>query len=523
MDQTISSYCLQQVVERAHRLYSLPAVAAKVIELTDSQDIDVQALKSCIENDPALCAKVLRVVNSSLFGLGSPVSDLGQALALLGTKPLKMLVLGFSLPTMLFAELTRDVLEFYWRGALTKAVAAREISEHIWKTAGDEPFVTGLLQDLGILVLLQDFGGPYLQFVKTVVDSRKDLRSLEVATFGFDHSVLSAELLTHWHFPEHVAQAVGMPHDVVRVFGLPPEQRRLPQILHLAELLTQVLARERTELFGELLEVAEQYCRLKPRQLESLVAIVQEKVAQLADVLSLDLPNDRDYVQVLLQAQSQLAEVAEAVAREGTPGPALDENLSRASRQLASIVEAAVSGPGDSRAESSAAPTVVATEPALDDAALIGRVASALAACRQSRSPLSLAMVAMDDYQQLVVTRGVEGVQSLVTLLETAARRLCYQNGDCLHLGDGQFAVILEQHDRMEAIEAGRRLLRGMRQWSQLQSTRGLPAITISVGLATLRLPPKNFPPREMIDAVSRCVFAAQASGGDVLKSIDLC
>src|SRR3989304_1721549 len=110
MDQTISTADLQRIVERARQLYSLPAGAAQVIELTERPNVDVPALKECIENDPALCAKVLRVVNSSLFGLSRNVSDLGQALALLGTKPLKLLVLGFSLPEPLFAGVAADIL-----------------------------------------------------------------------------------------------------------------------------------------------------------------------------------------------------------------------------------------------------------------------------------------------------------------------------------------------------------------------------------------------------------------------------
>ena len=69
----------------------------KVLELTDDPRLDTRTLKECIENDPALTGKLLRVVNSSLFGLSREVSDLNQALALLGTKPLKLLVLGFSL------------------------------------------------------------------------------------------------------------------------------------------------------------------------------------------------------------------------------------------------------------------------------------------------------------------------------------------------------------------------------------------------------------------------------------------
>src|SRR4029079_4127291 len=127
---------VQQFLERAGQLYSLPAVSAEILRLTDQPQIDVRAVKKCLESDPALAARILRVANSSLFGATRHVTDLSQALTLLGIRPLKMLVLGFSLPKDLVAGLEADVLGNYWRQALTKAVAARELCEQLWHTPG---------------------------------------------------------------------------------------------------------------------------------------------------------------------------------------------------------------------------------------------------------------------------------------------------------------------------------------------------------------------------------------------------
>src|SRR5690606_1118285 len=119
---------LQQLVACSRELYTLPRVAMEVLELTDRPNVDIPALRKCVEHDPALTTKVLRVVNSSLFGLPRQVTDLNHALTLLGVKPLKMLVLGFSLPPDLFAGLQAEVLQQYWRRSIIKAVAAREIA-----------------------------------------------------------------------------------------------------------------------------------------------------------------------------------------------------------------------------------------------------------------------------------------------------------------------------------------------------------------------------------------------------------
>src|SRR6185437_6113376 len=83
---------LEQLLQQSSQLYTLPGVAVRVLDLTNHPlQVDAAQLKACIEQDPALTTKVLRVVNSSLFGLSRRVSDLSQALGLLGAKPLKLL------------------------------------------------------------------------------------------------------------------------------------------------------------------------------------------------------------------------------------------------------------------------------------------------------------------------------------------------------------------------------------------------------------------------------------------------
>ena len=122
-------------------------------------------LKTCLLRDPALVGKILRVVNSSMFGLSRGVSDLNQALALLGTKSVRLLVLGFSLPDELFNGLAGETLRRYWHHTALKATAAREISESLYRLPGEEAFIVALLQDLGMLVLIQQLGEPYLRFL----------------------------------------------------------------------------------------------------------------------------------------------------------------------------------------------------------------------------------------------------------------------------------------------------------------------------------------------------------------------
>ena len=209
--QAVKCNVLQQFVERASSLYSLPAVAMEVLELTEQPNVDTVALRQCVERDPALTAKLLRVVNSSMFGLSREVSDLTQALALLGVKPLKLLVLGFSLPKELYSGVEAETLQHFWQFTLVKAVAARELSKSFWNNPGDEAFIAGLLQEIGVLVLVNELGDSYINFLTSVHEQGENLVALETATLGFDHAILSARLLDHWNLPTQIVQAVSVP------------------------------------------------------------------------------------------------------------------------------------------------------------------------------------------------------------------------------------------------------------------------------------------------------------------------
>ena len=272
--QADSTQALQEIIGRAQSLYTLPAVAAKVIQLTNNPKVDTRALKQCIETDPALAAKILRVVNSSLFGLSREVSDLNQALALLGIKPLKLLVLGFSLPQELFCDVAREQLEWYWSTTLTRAVAARLICEKLYDQPGDDAFLSGLLQDIGVLVLLGQLQKPYAKFLSTAIEERLDLRRIEIDSLGFDHLTLTTALLADWQMPDLLVLAIGEPRDSQRLANQKLAHSQLARILHMANLMAELVGNKRLGALPDLLEISQKYCGIDGEALRELIAPV---------------------------------------------------------------------------------------------------------------------------------------------------------------------------------------------------------------------------------------------------------
>jgi HD-like signal output (HDOD) protein len=528
---------VQQFVQRTGQLYSLPAVAMEVLRLTSEPKLDGRALKECLERDPALTTRILKVVNSSLFGLTRPATDLGQALALLGTRPLRMLVLGFSLPKELFTGLAADVLARYWRRTLIKAVAARQLAEQVFHAPADEAFTAGLLQDIGLLALAQQLGEPYLRLVDHCQTHGGDILDRELETLGFDHAVLSARLLSRWGLPPALSSALAVPHDSRRINQLEPEQRQLPQILHLADLLARLIDQPFGSALHELLQAGQQYSGLTFDRLRPLVGTLQSKVADLAEVLSLELPAGERYSDLLVSAHARLADLTASAAAElavHSPEEDLLALTGALRREVMSIGETRnfirpesqplsrrVTDDDYATPNRSSGPGPAVLSPVSSEPGLAGRVAAAINRCRLARGPLSLALVAVDGYSDLLLTLGPGGAADLVHWLRRDLGTWAGQRAPAALAGEATFAMVWENCSRSDAVETVRQALDNAKSWRMPGSVGQDLEISLSAGVATLALPPKNFPPQQLIDAAQRCLSGAQLSGGGTSKSIE--
>jgi HD-like signal output (HDOD) protein/GGDEF domain-containing protein len=570
-----SSATLERLVTRAGQLFSLPVVAMQVLQLTNSPQVDNRAIKECIENDPALTGKILRVVNSSLFGLSREVSDLNQAIALLGSKPLKLLVLGFSLPNSLFASVESEILMHYWRHALTKAVAGREISETLWNLPGDEAFIAGLLQDLGLLLLIQQVGEPYVLLLKKVWAEGKDMAALETESMGFDHAELTTRLLGHWGLPEALVEAVGWDPKRPVAADAPPNPTALSRIVYLAELVAQMLADNRPQVLPTLLEHGKEFRQLTAEKLERLVDNLENKVKQLANVLSLQLPEGTDYRDILITAHSRLSAVAEETvggmlssqvnsqaAAHGEDALLAEVNgLSQAVAGLASrpkenfapaapvatvapiatstpavaastvarrqnSIEETTSHPfGSGRNASDSSQTYTATTTPAETAAadtLMSKLTAAVASCRISRCALSMVLVELDRVDDLITAYGIPNFQRLMKVLRNACWAVGQPGMVCMQHGEAGFAIILPDCERRKAVEIGGDLLHTISCAAPAGPNSGAHAASLSVGVATVAMPPKNFPPKDLFATASRCLYGSHASGGGVVKSLEI-
>ena len=153
-----------QSVFKGAKLPTNPAIAVEILRLADDPASTADQFAEVIRVDVALSARLLEMANSVLFGQRVPVTNIKRAVTLLGLRRIRMVALGFQLMAHLdrLGRCPFD-LKSFWQQSVVRACLARELAAAIVPSFVEEAFVVGLLQDSGILLLVQILGDDYAE------------------------------------------------------------------------------------------------------------------------------------------------------------------------------------------------------------------------------------------------------------------------------------------------------------------------------------------------------------------------
>jgi HD-like signal output (HDOD) protein len=225
---------IQLMIKRTESLQSSPTVARKIVSLTKTADFNMREVVNCLEHDPALAAKILRVVNSSHYGLSRQVASIKHAATIIGQRSLRMFAVTFGLVDILAKGSARMLIDDYWqRASLIASGASRIVTIHDRKHF-DDAYTAGLLADVGLLVLAQSVGESYVELYKSCCHGDR-LSAAEEQEFGFTHAELGAQLLRDWELPSGVVEAVLMHHSRT------PDQNLVSDAVRAGNLVAELL------------------------------------------------------------------------------------------------------------------------------------------------------------------------------------------------------------------------------------------------------------------------------------------
>lgn len=200
---------LEKLIDRSGKLGSLPAIVYKVFEVMDDPKSTATNIGKVINDDPALTARLLKLVNSPFYGFTAKIDTVYRAVALIGHKELRSVVVAASAINV-FDGIPSELVSMkdFWKRSLSTAVTARVLAAFRRESQIERFFIAGLLHDIGSLLLYLKMPEEMSQALQLQKTDRLELAKAEVEIMGFDHTEVGGGLLKKWNLPAQICGSV---------------------------------------------------------------------------------------------------------------------------------------------------------------------------------------------------------------------------------------------------------------------------------------------------------------------------
>ncbi|MGD9949062.1 MAG: HDOD domain-containing protein [Desulfobulbus sp.] len=206
---------LKSLVSGIGRLPSLPSVYAKLQQKMRDPECSLADIAKIIEQDLAMSAKVLQLVNSSFFGFFKNIDSPTRAVNLLGLDTVKALVLSVGI----FSELKPVNTKYFsiqhlWEHSVAVAAYTKKIvqAETDSKEMIDHSFLAGFLHDIGKLILVSNLQEQYVEATELAHTKGITLCQAECDVLNATHSDVGGYLLGLWGLPGAAVETAAFHH-----------------------------------------------------------------------------------------------------------------------------------------------------------------------------------------------------------------------------------------------------------------------------------------------------------------------
>jgi diguanylate cyclase (GGDEF)-like protein len=484
---------------RVRDLPSVPAVALEVLRLARNEDADAAQLADVISLDPALSAKILKIVNSALMGRACEIVSLKRACAQLGFKTIKLWALSFAMVDSLQRPSEEGFdHDDYWKRSVLRAVSAKLFAEAVKPKLSDEAFLAGLLSQIGQLVLAT---GLPKEFEAVREAGGGDCwPSIEVqrATLGYTSDDLGVALLHSWGLPPLIHQAVQgardpdqAPRDAL------PGARDIAQILHVATYCEALFANPETpKALVDLYESARKFFGLSKERVEELLSDLDRHTAEIAEILHVNLGERLDTATVLREAQLQMLRETVVLLRDAIVS---ERRAAQLEFENSLLLLKAQTDPLTGLAHRNT------FQETLDASSL--RVAGGRCPPR-----VGLLMIDIDDFKTV---NDIHGHLIGDQVLQSVAHVLrAYTREDDLpaRYGGDEFAVVMLR-TTLDGLKGAAERLRTEIAKQRIHTQKGPISVTVSIGGTHVAMFETPVTPNELLRTADHCLYAAKQAG----------
>lgn len=325
---------IELILRQIDALPTLPAIAARLLQLTSSDEAETRQIIELVGADPALTAKILSMVRAADKGVAGAKDavSLDRAVMLLGFSAVRNAVLSLKVLETFGAGPGGETREpgaagdvrfdrrGHWLHSLGVAIAAEQIAAAHTNEPdlpADQAFICGLLHGIGKLAMDHVLPRSFAKVIERTEARQGDIAEHERQIIGIDHHTAGKRLAEQWGLP-HVVQ------DCIWLHGsgfdtLPRlEHRRMVGLIGLADLLVRqrhVGYSGNHLLHHDADEVAERM-GLDPARVRDAVADLHEQLERRGKALGVhDEPAQALVVESITRANAALGRLNGALDR----------------------------------------------------------------------------------------------------------------------------------------------------------------------------------------------------------------
>ncbi len=226
---------LNRLLAEVDGLASLPSIHRELnLALSDPLS-SIGRFGEIIENDIDLTARLLRIANSAMYGFPRQIETVPQAVTLLGLEQIRDLVAA-TLVLEFFKGISSNLvnMESFWRHSIACGTAARILAVYRRELNPERCFVSGLLHDIGRLVIFLKMPGPAGDVFDLARSRDIPMAEAEAQVLGADHAQIGGMLLDRWEFPNSMIGAVRHHHSPLACLDFPADAA----LIHVADIIS---------------------------------------------------------------------------------------------------------------------------------------------------------------------------------------------------------------------------------------------------------------------------------------------
>lgn len=306
-------------VEKLASLPAIPATALRIVALCDQPGVGLAELGEAIALDPVLSARMLRLANSAAYKRSVEITSVDRALMQLGLQTVKLTALGFVISEAVTSNLEIDevLLHQLQHEGLVEAVAAREVAHRSTRNTSSEAFLAGLFDGLGRQLGL--FLEP-IEYGALLADAHWPDAEAEQRCLGIDTAGLMIAALEYWGVPALYADIIRHSTGTEPLSDEPPTTH-VGSVLRVARHAGKLLVGKGEKPTADDLEALAEI-GLEESAIDEIAEGLQVQIAEMADVLEMNLTEPPDYQALLEQARNQVLatslELAQASALQAS-------------------------------------------------------------------------------------------------------------------------------------------------------------------------------------------------------------